>query len=227
MTTLYSELKSDTSLMYMGDATDALYQDFYAEEAAGNIEKIAEIEALIKDNQDSLAMLKNAELQDQKQIDYFRKQVNEIYLTTFANGIYDFTQTQESALSAVANLPAYAGGDAVYTARVMLNIDPLDIGVDYAKPPQNKPQITKENPVKVFPNPASSQLTIAFSDIISKDAVIEIYGNMGNLIMSETLHAGNYTKAIDISKLNAGLYFFSISINGTKVSSGKLTILNK
>ncbi len=117
--------------------------------------------------------------------------------------------------------------DGVYISRLMLNIDPMDIGVDYAKPQQNKPQTAKENPVKVFPNPASSQLTIAFSDIISNDAVIEIYGNIGNLVMSETLHAGNYTKAIDVSKLNAGLYFYNINLNGTKVSSGKLTILNK
>ncbi|MFZ4402436.1 MAG: T9SS type A sorting domain-containing protein [Bacteroidales bacterium] len=41
------------------------------------------------------------------------------------------------------------------------------------------------------------------------------------------MHKGNYTKNMDVSQLNAGLYFYNISINGSKVSSGKLTILNK
>ncbi|MEI6695209.1 MAG: T9SS type A sorting domain-containing protein [Bacteroidota bacterium] len=56
---------------------------------------------------------------------------------------------------------------------------------------------------------------------------ITIYGNMGNLLLRETMHKGNYTKNMDVSQLNAGLYFYNISINGSKVSSGKLTILNK
>ncbi len=40
MTTLYSELKSDTSLMYMGDTADAAYQQFYAAQQADKPEKI-------------------------------------------------------------------------------------------------------------------------------------------------------------------------------------------
>ncbi len=119
------------------------------------------------------------------------------------------------------------GGDAVYTARVMLNIDPMDIGVDYTKPPQNKPQIAKENPVRVFPNPATNQINIQFTDIINNDAVIEIYGSMGNQVLSECMLAGNYIKFVDVSKLNAGLYYYSILLNGNKVSSGKLTIIKK
>lgn len=109
----------------------------------------------------------------------------------------------------------------------MLNINPMDIGVDYAKPPQNKQQIAKGNPVRVFPNPATNQINIQFDDIINSDAVIEIYGSMGNLVLSECMHAGNYIKFVDVSKFNAGLYFYSILLNGNKVSSGKLTILNK
>jgi len=223
---VYAILREDPSIMNMGGADDNVYLQFYNNTYNSDIERVLQMREEMYEQNLELAREKLEQIADDNTINTNRKIVDNIYIDSWASGIYDFTQAQESALSAVANLPAYAGGDAVYTARVMLNIDPMDIGVDYAKPPQNKPQIAKENPVKVFPNPASSQLTIAFNDIISNDAVIEIYGNMGNLVLSETMHAGNYTKALDISKLNAGLYFYNISLNGTKVTSGKLTILN-
>ena len=224
---VYAILREDPSIMNMGGADDNVYLQFYNDAYNSDIERVLQMREEMYEQNLELAREKLSQIADDSSINTNRRIVDNIYIDSWASGIYDFTQAQENALSAVANLPAYAGGDAVYTARVMLNIDPMDIGVDYAKPPQNKPQIAKENPVKVFPNPASSQLTIAFSDIISNDAVIEIYGNMGNLVLSETMHAGNYTKAIDVSKLNSGLYFYNISLNGTKVTSGKLTILNK
>ena len=118
-------------------------------------------------------------------------------------------------------------GNAVYTARVMLNIDPTDFGLDYAKPPNTKPQPTTENTVKVYPNPANTQFTIQFKDVINSNAIIELYGSMGNMVHIDYMQKGTYIKNIDVSKLNSGLYFYNISINGAIVSSGKLTILNK
>jgi len=127
----------------------------------------------------------------------------------------------------MAYLDPNTNGDAVYTARVMLNIDPTDFGLYYAKHPTAKPQPTTENTVKVYPNPANTQFTIEFKDVISSNAVVELYGSIGNLVLTDYMQKGTNIKNIDVSKLNSGLYFYNISINGTKVSSGKLTILNK
>ena len=49
---------------------------------------------------------------------------------------------------------------------------------------------------------------------------------MGNLVLTDNMQ-GVYIKNIDVSKLNDGLYFYKISMNGTNISSGKITILNK
>ena len=223
----YTILREDPSIMNMGGPDDNVYLQFYNDGYNSDIERVLQMREEMYEQNLEIAREKLSQIADDNTINTNRKIVDNIYIDSWANGICDFTQTQENALTAVANLPAYAGGDAVYTARVMLNIDPMDIGVDYAKPPQSKKQIAKENPVKVFPNPATDQLSIQFTDIISNDAIIEIYGNMGNLVLCETMHAGNFIKVIDISKLNAGLYFYNINLNGTKVSSGKLTILNK
>ena len=85
----------------------------------------------------------------------------------------------------------------------------------------------KENKVKVYPNPAKDQFTIEFKNVIDNNAIIEIYGTMGNLILTDVMQQGVNIKNIDVHTLNEGLYFYKISLNGNNVSSGKLTILNK
>jgi len=223
----YTILREDPSIMYMGGADDNVYLQFYNDGYNSDIERVLQMREEMYEQNLELARQKLEQIADDYTINTNRRIVDRIYINTWANGIYDFTLEQENALLSVANLAAYAGGDAVYTARVMLNIDPMDIGVDYTKPPQNKPQIAKENPVRVFPNPATNQINIQFTDIINNDAVIEIYGSMGNQVLSECMLAGNYIKFVDVSKLNAGLYYYSILLNGNKVSTGKLTIIKK
>lgn len=109
----------------------------------------------------------------------------------------------------------------------MLNINPDDAGLDFAKPAIGKVQVEKENPVKVFPNPAKNMLNIQFEETISTDARIQIYNNMGSLVLCAEINKGNAAKTIDVSQLRSGLYFYSITLSGEKISSGKLTILNK
>jgi len=121
----------------------------------------------------------------------------------------------------------WEGCDAVYTARVLLNINPDDAELDFAKPPIGKTQIEKENQVKVFPNPAKNMLNIQFEETISTDGRIQIYNNMGSLVLCAEINKGNAAKTIDVSQLQSGLYFYSIILSGEKISSGKLTILNK
>lgn len=148
-------------------------------------------------------------------------------MDTWAKEINDFTADQEAALLAIAYLTPYSGGDAVYTARVLLNINPDDAGLDFAKPALGKTQAEKENPVKVFPNPAKNILNIQFEETIKADAQIHIYNNMGSLVLSAEINKGNAVKTIDVSQLQSGLYFYSVTLSGEKLSSGKLTILNK
>ena len=87
-------------------------------------------------------------------------------------------------------------------------------------------QYIKAEGIKIYPNPANTQFTIAFKDVMNSNAIVELYGSMGNLVLTDYMQKDTYIKNIDVSKLNSGLYFYNISINGAKVSSGKLTILN-
>jgi len=127
----------------------------------------------------------------------------------------------------IAYLDPNTNGDAVYTARVMLNIDPDAADLKSAIFIQKPNKEVKPNTVRVYPNPAHNQFTIKFNDVISSNAIIELYGSMGNLVLIDNMKQGTYIKNIDVSKLNAGIYFYRIITNEIKIATGKLIILNK
>ncbi len=223
---LYKNLKENPALMNLGETTDVLYQNFYAEEAAGNIGKIDAIEEFIKNSEDSLAMLKNATLQDEKQIDYFRKVVNEIYLNSFAKGNYDLTPEQTAILLPIATqYTPWEGGDAVYIARLMLNIDEDAIVVDFAKAPKSESINTKTNSAKLYPNPASNQVMIEFDNALIVNAMLEIYGYSGNLLQTSVLQTGYQFISVSTKDLKSGIYYYRIISNNEIIAKDKLLIV--
>ena len=226
MTALYRVLKSDTSLMYLGDTADVMYQQFYTTEKISNIGMIQEIETLIKQGNDSLAGVKTASMLDQKLIDYFRKQVNEIYLNTFAEGNYALTQEQIEILMPIAvNYTPWEGGDAVYIARQMLNLDDEVIEADFAKSPKTQPTNAKTMNAKLYPNPASDEVMIEFNNALNANAVLEIYGYTGNLLQSNQLKYGYQFISVSVKDLKAGLYFYKITSVNEVVCKNKLLII--
>jgi len=223
---VYKALKEDATLLNMGATNDAEYQQFFTEMTASNIEKISEIENLIKNREDSLAMVKNAVLQDEKLIDEFRKVVNEIYLTTFARGNYDLTQEQIDILMPIAvNYTPWEGGDAVYIARNMLNLDMDAIEADFAKaPPKQFADVAPSN-AKLYPNPAKDEVMIEFDNRLNTSAVFEIFNFEGLKIIDILLNKGNQYISVSTKNLKAGLYMYRISDNERIIAKDKLLIV--
>lgn len=63
--------------------------------------------------------------------------------------------------------------------------------------------------INIYPNPAKSELFIEFQDLIDREYTIEIYSIPGQLQFKQRGIKNNI--AIDISRLNKGLYFIRIS----------------
>ncbi len=68
---------------------------------------------------------------------------------------------------------------------------------------------------------------VKFTETIACDGSIEFYGMMGNLVYSTTITKGVDEMQININSLNSGLYFYSLKLNNNKITSGKITIVNK
>jgi hypothetical protein len=61
---------------------------------------------------------------------------------------------------------------------------------------------------QIYPNPISNQFTIISSDLISTDAILEIYTSLGQLVYTSNLPMD---KNVDVSQLSSGLYFVKVS----------------
>ncbi len=62
----------------------------------------------------------------------------------------------------------------------------------------------------IYPNPANDVLFI--TSFYSKNEMVKIYNTTGQLIYNES-----FTNKIDLSKLNAGLYFIAVGYNTKKI----------
>ncbi len=212
----------------MSDTSDYQYEAFYnlmqSSDAAHNINAI---KAMADTNNLISAQSELMLIPDTNTVNHNRITVGTIYLNTWALDSYELTEVQSRTLTDLAYLDPYTNGDAVYMARVMMNINPDDENNE-SKAMQQKPkQIVKANAVHVYPNPAKETITITFDQAISNDGTFEIWNIMGSKILSNTIPKNYTEQKVDVSNLISGIYFYIIKVNGEKFSSGKLTIINK
>ena len=115
--------------------------------------------------------------------------------------------------------------DAVYIARLMLNIDEEKIEVDYAKVPKAEAKSAIANNARLYPNPASAEVMIEFDSKLNGNAVLEIYGYAGNLLQSIQLTSGYQFISVSVKDLKAGIYYYRIISNNDIIAKDKLLIV--
>ena len=223
----YELLLSDTSIIYMGDTSDYVYLAFYNNMQSSDAAHYLNAITAMNENNLSLAQSELSLIADTNDVNHNRIIVDNIYLNTWAQNNYQLTDEQVRTLTEIAYLDPNANGDAVYTARVMLNIDPDNEDYDNKALQQYPKPEVKPNGVHVYPNPAKESVTIAFDCPIAGEGIVEFWGIMGNKLLSSTIPQASVKQTINVSSLVSGIYFYVIKVNGDKFSSGKLIILNK
>ncbi len=86
-----------------------------------------------------------------------------------------------------------------------------------------EPLPTPEPAIKVFPNPASGQLTL----YIETPAIGEwqLFHADGRLALRQLLQAGRSTYEIEVSSLPPGMYFYRVFLEGQPAGSGKVSVV--
>lgn len=75
--------------------------------------------------------------------------------------------------------------------------------------------ISKEfSAVSIYPNPASSDLTIALAEAKTNDVNVTLYSITGKKLMSTTVAKGNSSVTMDITTLSNGIYLCELESNG-------------
>lgn len=67
----------------------------------------------------------------------------------------------------------------------------------------------KESPLKVFPNPATINIQLEFSDDSSPEYTLNIFDKYGTIKMNRKIKPGSLP--IDVSNLDPGMYIISVS----------------
>jgi hypothetical protein len=146
-------------------------------------------------------------------------------LSSFAYDKY-YTEMQQQTLEAIAMLTPYIGGDAVYSARVMLGINPNSHQLPYRKGHFNNTAFSKsaDNTVLVYANPAKSVLTVEFLHTLESVDVFILYDIGGRKVLEQTLNPGMLTFYVNVSGLDNGVYFFNLKQDNK--AKGKIIVNN-
>ncbi len=218
---LFTILFNDSSLMYLGGDLDNEYKSFYDSLKNEPISSFVEMEMLFNEGDFGAARDVNESITPLNNLEEYRQNVNTILFSTWIQGQYHFTPEDSAYLHAIATLTPYEGGYAVYTARVMLGLDPQENEVAYRKPP---PVTGKRQDVaKVYPNPTRELITVEFLEETElENCFIEFYSVHGQKQLIKEIHYLNQN--ISVGELPIGIHFYRIINNSSIIQTGKLVV---
>ena len=224
---LYKMLEVDTTMMWLGGGKDADYQHFFDSIKDANIGKFAKVYDLIEKGDLEEATNVNNAISPEQEIFANLKTVLGIYLTTWCDENYTLSGSDYETLYSIARQTPYEGGDAVYTARIMIGFEPDVHGVAYRL--QKPEKVETDNDLRLYPNPAADRVIIEFTnDNFEKvDALLQVYSITGKLVYKTTFSTINSFKQLSVDMLKNGIYVYHISISNGIDKSGKLVILKQ
>jgi len=124
----------------------------------------------------------------------------------------------------IALLTPYIGGNAVYTARAIMGIDPDAKGLIFGSFGEIG-QIQSDSTITctIYPNPATSDITIEISQN-NKPITIKIVNMLGvAVIEKEMITTGNKAK-LEVSGLSNGMYYCIVYVNNERIEQQRLVI---
>lgn len=208
----------------LGTSEDNLYQGFYNANNNSSVGKFNQIGKLIKASNYNAAINLNLSINGQNTIENNRIAVNHIYLNKVINNQF-FGTADSLTLVNIALQSPLTGGDAVFSARVMLGIDPIISNMDYVTTPGHNAMFDENSTIKVYPNPANEVLYIETDKETEGMLTVEIFNTTANLIYSKNINAGDKYQTIDISNIRKGIYYIRISNKDAQLYNQKLVII--
>lgn len=221
---LYELLDNNPDLLFLNPGDDQRYIDWYNSMKTANIGRFKNVLDYIELGDYAAATTLNTAIIPESDLFNYLKQVLNIYLVTWCQNVYTFTEEQELTLNTIAYLTPEEAGDAVYTARLMLDIDPvLDGSVTYRLKPSSKEADSK---VKLYPNPVKDQLTIEFLNGKElNNGSLEIFDLSGRKVLTTNFSSPKSKIMVNIHSLENGMYLYKIESSDGQMFTGKLNKL--
>jgi hypothetical protein len=147
--------------------------------------------------------------------------VNRIYINYDGDTIA-YNNDDKQTLQSVAYQYPWIGGDAVYRARAILNMDFDDTQVPYRYSDKSISNLSK---LMVYPNPAKNAITVYYPIQDGENVTVEIYDPLGREVKKMDLTHDMITHSIPINTLISGLYSVRLNSNLGAHLSTKLTVI--
>jgi hypothetical protein len=168
----------------------------------------------------------NASIVTESDVEVARKQVDEIHLRSWAQGIPYFAAEDSAYLCQLATEDPANLGNAVYSAQVMVGeCYGGDESARFIDRSPETPQVIPVSRGKIYPNPNDGQMQAEFMLKDAEKGLLEILSLSGNKLSSYILNTGPNSFVIDESRLQAGIYLYRITINGSVTEIKKLIIV--
>jgi hypothetical protein len=216
---LYTILASDTTLLWLGGENDQEYRDFYDSVKVSNVNRFYDIEKLIDSQVYDQAYDDLIELEPLNTIEANLKTAYLIYLNSWAIGRLELTLGEVDTLTEIAVQLPYAGGRGVYTARIMLGIEPFENELSYRLSPPNCGIKT----LLAFPNPANQMVTFQFEAVPKKEtALIVVLSISGREEQSVNLQPFQTETTLNLCNLSKGVYLVRLKYSNGDQASAKI-----
>nr|MBK7790372.1 T9SS type A sorting domain-containing protein [Saprospiraceae bacterium] len=84
-----------------------------------------------------------------------------------------------------------------------------------------------DNEFKVYPNPATTELTIQLPSDRGSATTVSLYDMMGRKLVSQSVADGDNTVSMDLGRLNSGLYILSVIADGEVIHTEKVSVITE
>jgi hypothetical protein len=171
------------------------------------------------------------------------KTVNAIYLSTLAQGITTFNDSQKTILYSVAVQCSLTGGEGVYWARGLYTLIDDDVifddncGFDQVEYVQNnanelfnqKKELGNkdetEEEYRLYPNPTKDYLTLEYLNDSETSKALRIFDIYGKMLKEQQLSLSDNHITINVSNYPKGVYFVQIQGKEEIEFSSKIIVI--
>lgn len=222
---VYSELVADTMLMHMSTDDDALLTAFYDSVKTTPLGQLVDAGKILPTDTTTAHQLVSIVNPDNN-AEWNQKVVYEIYLETIARSIYEFTPEQYETLFNIANQDPIFGGTAVYSARVMIDLDVDDFTTEEGfRLASNKPKdnFSFAGGFTVKPNPTKESFKILLKNIIDENRNVKIYNAFGQLV--SRFNVSENEISVSTEKFRSGIYTILLLSGDKIIKRQKISII--
>lgn len=145
----------------------------------------------------------------------------------------EFDAMQTATLENIACQDALEGGEAVYSARIMLRMEGCFSSArlagnneSFSKNETMQNLQTEEKTIgEIFPNPNTGEFSLKYVLASEEKGELRIFDLNGKLLYKQFLPQNKNQIEINHLKLNAGVYFYCITLNEIPILNQKLIVI--